>query len=226
MLSEAPSGTAATCVVAEPVWVASDPDPACEARRRGVRWRLRAGLFASPLSAFAGLIACLRVCLLAIVFVLCIRIAPVAMLTPPQARRSGPGGRRPGGGRRRRQQCFLRRGSRAQCDPRQRFFAGWPASYNAAARRRPVRCLKPAKATVSDAASLLALGQLRSEAVLTTFVPCVLSRFAQGSSARCNPGLCSAPIHSFRFWVSATSERLGPGNGSSAVEGRPAVLSR
>src|SRR6266446_8297690 len=31
---------------------------------------------------------------------------------------------------------------------------------------------------------------------------------------------------SFRFWVSATSGRLGQGNGSSAVEGRPAVLSR
>src|SRR5439155_16485199 len=79
--------------------------------------------FASPVSAFAGLVACLRVCLLAIVFVLCIRTAPVAMLTPPQARRSGPGGRRPGGGRRRGQQCFLCRGSRAQCEPRQRFLA-------------------------------------------------------------------------------------------------------
>src|SRR5437660_12465967 len=82
----------AACVVAELVWVAADPDRACEARRRGVRRRLRAGLFASPVSAFAGLVACLRVCLLAIVFVLCIRTAPVAMLTPPQARRSGPGG--------------------------------------------------------------------------------------------------------------------------------------
>src|SRR5207244_8986551 len=59
---------------------------ACEARRRGVRWRLRADLFASPVSAFAGLVACLGVCLLAIVFVLCIRTAPVAMLAPPQAR--------------------------------------------------------------------------------------------------------------------------------------------
>src|SRR6266849_3740788 len=115
MLSEAPSGAAAPCPAPELVWVASDPDPACEARRRGVRWRLRAGLFASPVSAFAGLVACLLVCLLAIVFVLCIRTAPVAMLTPPQARRSGPGGagRRPGGGRRRGQQCFLCRGSRA-----------------------------------------------------------------------------------------------------------------
>src|SRR5439155_17286992 len=87
--------------------------------------------FASPVSAFAGLVACLRVCLLAIVFVLCIRTAPVAMLTPPQARRSGPGGRRPGGGRRRGQQCFLCRGSRAQCEPRQRFLAARQASSNA-----------------------------------------------------------------------------------------------
>src|SRR6266436_2609931 len=66
MLSVAPSGATAACVVAELVWVAADPDRACEARRRGVRWRLRAGLFASPVSAFAGLVACLRVCLLAI----------------------------------------------------------------------------------------------------------------------------------------------------------------
>src|SRR5438132_19996 len=123
MLSVAPSGATAACVVAELVWVAADPDRACEARRRGVRWRMRAGLFVSPVSAFAGRVACLRVCVLAIVFVLCIRIAPVAMLTPPQAQRSGPGGRRPGGGRRRGQQCFLCRGSRAQCEPRQRFLA-------------------------------------------------------------------------------------------------------
>src|SRR5437016_13760165 len=81
----------AACVVAELVWVAADPDRACEARRRGVRWRLRADLFASPVSALAGLVACLGVCLLAIVFVLCIRTAPVAMLTPPQAPRLGLG---------------------------------------------------------------------------------------------------------------------------------------
>ncbi len=35
----------------------------------------------------------------------------------------GRAGRRPGGGRRRGQQCFLCRGSRAQCEPRQRFLA-------------------------------------------------------------------------------------------------------
>src|SRR6266404_3888806 len=127
MPSEVPLGAAAACVVAELVWVAADADRACEALRRGACWRLRAGLFASPVSAFAGLVACLRVCLLAIVFVLCIRTAPVAMLTPPQARRSGPGGaatrRRPSG-----QQCFLCRGSRALCEPRQLFFGVWPAS--------------------------------------------------------------------------------------------------
>src|SRR5207302_700784 len=65
----------AACPAAELVWAAADPDRACEARRRGVRWRLRAGLIASPVSAGAGLFACLRGCLLAIVFVLWIRIA-------------------------------------------------------------------------------------------------------------------------------------------------------
>src|SRR5882762_2198408 len=123
MLSVAPSGATAACVVAELVWIAADPDRACEARRRGVRWRLRAGLFASPVSAFAGLVACLRVCLLAIVFVLCIRTAPVAMLTPPQARRSGPGG----AATRRRPSTWTAMlplpGKSRQCEPRQRFFA-------------------------------------------------------------------------------------------------------
>jgi len=52
-----------------------DFDRACGVRRRGARWRLRAGVFASPGSTFAGLFACLRGCLLAIVFVLWIRIA-------------------------------------------------------------------------------------------------------------------------------------------------------
>ena len=72
MLSVAPPGATAACVVAELVWVAADPDRACEARRRGVRWRLRAGLFASPVSAFAALFGG---SLLAIAFVLWIRIA-------------------------------------------------------------------------------------------------------------------------------------------------------
>src|SRR6266446_3247123 len=95
MPSEAPSGATAACPAAEAVWVAADLDRACETRRRGARWRLRAGLFASLVSAFAALFACLPGCLLAIVFVLRIRTAPVAMLAPPQARRSEPGGRRP-----------------------------------------------------------------------------------------------------------------------------------
>jgi hypothetical protein len=75
MLSDPPLGATAAGAAAEPVWVATDPDRACETRRRGARWRLRAGLFASPVSAFAGLFASLRGCLLAIVFVLWIRIA-------------------------------------------------------------------------------------------------------------------------------------------------------
>jgi hypothetical protein len=56
-------------------------------RLRGWCSDLRAGLLVLP-----ALVACLLVCLLAIVFVLWIRTAPVAMLAPPQARRSGPGG--------------------------------------------------------------------------------------------------------------------------------------
>src|SRR6266404_7506357 len=142
MLSEPPSRAAAASAAAEPVWLAADPDRTCEARRRGARWRLRVGLFASPVSASAALVACLLVCLLAIVFVLWIRTAPVTMLTPPQARRSGPGGAATKRVGRHGQQCFLCRGSRAQCEPRQRFFAARPASRNAAARYRPVGCVK------------------------------------------------------------------------------------
>src|SRR5438445_11864482 len=92
MPSEAPSGATRACAAAELVWVAADFDRACGVRRRGARWRLRAGLLASPVSAFAALFACLLVCLLVIVFVLWIRTASVAMLAPPQAQRSGPGG--------------------------------------------------------------------------------------------------------------------------------------
>src|SRR5438105_5411389 len=72
---EAPSRATAASWAAEPVWVAVDFDRVCGVRRRGARWRLRAGVFASPGSTFAGLLACLRGCLLAIVFVLWIRIA-------------------------------------------------------------------------------------------------------------------------------------------------------
>jgi hypothetical protein len=71
MLSEAPSAATPACAAAELVSVAADPDRAFETRRRGARWRSRAGLFASPVSTFAPLF----VCLLAIVFVLWIRIA-------------------------------------------------------------------------------------------------------------------------------------------------------
>src|SRR5712675_11329 len=77
MLSEASSGTTPFRAAAELASVAADADPdrAFETRRRGARWRSRAGLFASPVSTFAALFACLRGCLLAIVFVLWIRIA-------------------------------------------------------------------------------------------------------------------------------------------------------
>src|SRR5712671_938875 len=75
MLSEAPLGATTVGTAAELVSVAADPDRAGETCRRGARWRLRAGLFASPVSAFAAVFAGLRGCLLAIVFVLWIRIA-------------------------------------------------------------------------------------------------------------------------------------------------------
>src|SRR5436190_1189667 len=94
MLLEVALEAAAASAAASPVWVAVDFDRACRVRRRGVRWRPRAGWFASPLSDFSALFACLRGCLLAIVFILWIRIA-LAMLAPPQARRSEPGGWRP-----------------------------------------------------------------------------------------------------------------------------------
>jgi hypothetical protein len=75
MLSEAPSGATPACAAAELVSVGGDPDRAFETRRRGARWRSRAGLFASPVSTFAPFFVCLRGCLLAIAFVLWMRIA-------------------------------------------------------------------------------------------------------------------------------------------------------
>jgi hypothetical protein len=76
MLSEVPLGATTAGAATELVWLAADPDRACETRQRGARWRSRAGLFASPVSTFAPLFVCLRGCLLAIVFVLWISIAP------------------------------------------------------------------------------------------------------------------------------------------------------
>src|SRR6266853_5531557 len=75
MLLEVPLEAAAASAAASPVWVAVAFDRACRVRRWGVRWRLRAGWFASPISDFSALFACLRGCLLAIVFILWIRVA-------------------------------------------------------------------------------------------------------------------------------------------------------
>src|SRR6266850_3881010 len=110
MLSETRSGAIAACPAPELVWVAADFDRPCEMRLRGWRSDLRAGVL-----VLAALVACLWVCLLAIVFVLWISIAlrDACTTTSPAfvARRGGePGGRRGG------QQCFLCRGSRAQCE--------------------------------------------------------------------------------------------------------------
>jgi hypothetical protein len=83
MLLEVPLEAAAARAAAEPVWVAVDFDRACKVRRRGVRWRSRAGWFASPISDFSALFARLRGCLLAIVFILWIRIAHRDACTTP-----------------------------------------------------------------------------------------------------------------------------------------------
>src|SRR4029077_2814966 len=97
MLSEAPLEATLACAAAELVSVGADPDRACETRRRGTRWRLRAGLFASPVWTFPPRFVCLRGCLLAIVFILWIGIAhrDACTTTSPAlgARRGGdPGG--------------------------------------------------------------------------------------------------------------------------------------
>src|SRR5438876_4656744 len=127
MLLEGPLGAAVASAAASPVWVAVDFDRACGVRRRGVRWRSRAGLFAAPLSTFAGLFARLRGCLVAIVFILWIRIAlcDACTTTSPAlgARRAATQK-----GRRHGQQCLPCRGSRAESVARQRFFAARPAS--------------------------------------------------------------------------------------------------
>src|ERR1700730_5323506 len=75
MLLEVPLEAAAARAADSPVWFAVAFDRACRVRRRGVRWGSRAGWFASSISACAALFACLRGCLLAIVFILWIRIA-------------------------------------------------------------------------------------------------------------------------------------------------------
>src|SRR6266852_14440 len=75
MFSDAPSGTTTAGAATELVWLAADFDRACETRRRGARWRLRAGLVASLVSALGALFVCLRGCLRAMVFVLSSSIA-------------------------------------------------------------------------------------------------------------------------------------------------------
>src|SRR5439155_11515329 len=123
------------CAAAELVRVAAGPDRPFETRRRGARWRSLAGLFASPVSSvFGALFVCLLGCLLAIVFVLWIRIAhrDACTTTSPALGARQEATRR---GRRHGQQCLPCRGSRAQSVAEQRFFA-----------TAPVGCVNPAKA--------------------------------------------------------------------------------
>src|SRR5206468_8705304 len=105
---------------ASPVWVAVDR--ACRVRRRGVRWRSRAGWFAAPISGFSALLPCLRGCLLAIVFILWIRIAlrDACTTTSPAlgARRVATQEGAVDSG----QQCLPCRRSRAESGAGQRFL--------------------------------------------------------------------------------------------------------
>ena len=111
----APSEATAACPAPDLApGAAADLDRPSEMHLRVWRSGLRAGLF-----VLAAFFACLLICLLAIIFVLWIRTAPVAMLTPLQARPSGPGGVATQEGPSTSTECFLWRRSRAQCEPRQ-----------------------------------------------------------------------------------------------------------
>src|SRR6266478_7546577 len=94
MLSEAPSGATTARPAPELAWVAADFDRPCEMRLRGWRSGVRAGLFVLAASTFTAFFACLRGCLLAIVFVLWIRIAlrDACTTTSPAARGQAGGG--------------------------------------------------------------------------------------------------------------------------------------
>src|SRR5438105_1680803 len=100
--------------------------------------------------------------------------SPLAMLTPPQARRSEPGGWRPRRGCRHGQQCLPCQGSRAESVWRdndsllRRLLLKTPQLVIGR-----FRCVNPAKARGSGAVSLLALEQLSSE------VGCNRGRIAQ-----------------------------------------------
>src|SRR5207248_7717966 len=96
-------------------------------RRCVSRSPLRAGLLTGPVPVLMLLFACLVVCLLATVVFPLDHIAPVAMLAPPQARRSAPGGQRPRKGRQHRQQCLPCEGSRAGCEAKRFSLAASPA---------------------------------------------------------------------------------------------------
>ena len=176
MASDPPSGATTARSAAELVWVAADFDRPCETRRRGVRWRLRAGLFAWPVSAFAAVFAGLRGCLLAIVFVLWIRIAHRDACTTASPAR---GARRVAT-----QEEAVDMDSNAS-------YAGEVARKvgrdndsllrgrllkNAAARCRAVRCVNPAKAPGSVGVSLLTLEQLRFEVAPTMLHPITYCR--------------------------------------------------
>src|SRR5437660_8725006 len=191
MPSEAPSRATAACPAAEPVWVAVDFDWSCGVRRRGARWRLRAGVFASPGSTFAGLFACLRGCLLAIVFVLWIRIRPSRCLHHHK-----PGARSQAGGDPEGAVDMDSNACRAR-EVERKVWRDNDSLLRSLLLKTPqlvvgrFRCVNPVKARGSRRVAGIGATELRS--VRRRSSHCVLSRFAQGSSAWCNRG-CIAQV--------------------------------
>src|SRR6266404_4544196 len=188
MLSEPPLGATTAGTATELVWLAADPDRAGETRRRGSRCRWIAGLFTSPVSAFEAFFACLLLCLLAIAIVLWIRIAlrDAYTTTSPAlgarrvATQEGP-------------TTWDSNACRAG-EVERKVWRDNDSLLRSLLLKTPqlvigrFRCVHPLKARGSGAVSLLALEQLSSEVAPTPSSHCVLSRFAQGSSAWCNRG--------------------------------------
>ena len=176
MLSEAPSGATPACAAAELVRVAAGPDRAFETRRRGARWRSRAGFFVSPLSTFAPLFVCLRGCLLAIVFVLWIGIAHRDACTTTSPALAARRGGRPGRGRR-------HGASRAGEVERKLWLDNFFSAGSVLERGSRYR---PVPSAGSGAVALLILEQLRARAASTTLVTLPIVHCAQNWSARCS----------------------------------------
>src|SRR4029077_21203249 len=113
--------------------------------------------------------------------------SPIAMLAPPQARRSEPGEWRPRRGRRHGQQCFPCRGSRAESAPRQLFSLRGKVHQTPPLVLSPslaASSLEPKREAVSPPFRRVELQQLRSE--FTSELPSV--------SRCCRPGEPGRPL--------------------------------